>query len=305
MPERGSPNLARRRRLAAELRRLRERAGLTGDEATDRLGWPSSSKLSRIELGKTGLKLADLQSLLNLYDVTSARRAELTELAEESRKSGAIQAGLRIPGEQVAFLEAEADAATIWIWEPLVVPGLFQTGDYSRVLLQAWATRFALPAAGVDRRVEGRRLRQEILTREEPPRVSAVIDESVLRRQVGTAAVMRDQLSHLADISELPNVEVRILPLAGDHMVATGAFNYLKFRQIHDVPLDDIVAVEQLTGMEDVEADSDVNQYKVVFESLTQNALDPDRSRALMAAVADEVWRDRYRPHIREHRRAA
>ena len=161
MPERGSPNLARRRRLAAELRRLRERAGLTGDEATDRLGWPSSSKLSRIELGKTGLKLADLQSLLNLYDVTSARRAELTELAEESRKSGAIQA-LRIPGEQVAFLEAEADAATIRIWEPLVVPGLFQTEDYSRVLLQAWATRFALPAAGVDRRVESRRLRQEI-----------------------------------------------------------------------------------------------------------------------------------------------
>ena len=71
MPERGSPNLARRRRLAAELRRLRELAGLTGDEATDRLGWPSSSKLSRIELGKTGLKQADLQSLLSLYDVTA------------------------------------------------------------------------------------------------------------------------------------------------------------------------------------------------------------------------------------------
>ena len=105
---------------------------------------------------------------------------------------------------------------------------------------------------------------------------------------------MRDQLSHLAAISELPNVEVRILPLAGDHMVATGAFNYLRFRQIHDVPLNDIVAFEHLTGMEDVEADSDVHQYKVVFESLTQNALDPDRSRALMAAVADEVWRDRY-----------
>ena len=294
MPERGSPNLARRRRLAAELRRLRERAGLTGDEATDRLGWPYSSKLSRIELGKTGLKPVDLQSLLNLYDVTSVRRAELTELAEESRRSGAIQAGLQIPGEQVAFLEAEAeaDAATIWIWEPLVVPGLFQTEAYTRALLQPWATRFVLPSADVDRRVESRRLRQEILTRDEPSQVSAVIDESVLRRQVGTAPVMRDQLSHLAAISELPNVEVRILPLAGDHMVATGAFNYLSFRQIHDVPLNDIVAFEHLTGMEDVEADSDVHQYKVVFESLTQNALDPDRSRALMAAIADEVWRD-------------
>lgn len=291
MPERRNPNLARRRRLAAELRRLREREGITGEQATELLGWPHSSKLNRIELAKTGLKPADLLSLLDLYHVTSARRAELTALAEESRRSGAIQApGMRIPGEQVAFLEAEADAESIGIWEPMVVPGLFQTEQYSRALLQAWVTRFALPAGEVDRRVAARRLRQEILTRDPPPQVSAVIDESVLRRRIGEPPVMREQLGHLVAISELPNIGLRILPLDGEHMVATGPFNYLRFRQLHEVPLDDIVMYENLTGMDDIEDEGDVHQYKVAFESLTSGALDPEQSRALITAVADQVW---------------
>jgi transcriptional regulator with XRE-family HTH domain len=290
VPERGSPNLARRRRLAAELRRLRERAGLTGDEATVGLGWPSSSKLSRIELGKTGVKPGDLLRLLDLYQVTNARREELTALAEESRRSGAVPAvGTRLPGEQVAFLEAEADAASIWIWEPQVVPGLFQTEDYTRVLFRAWADRFALPSADVDRRVATRRLRQKILTRDSPPQVSAVIDESVLHRRVGEPSVMRHQLEHLAAISELPNVDARILPLRGEHLVATGPFNYLRFRQIHDVPLTDTVSFEHLNGMEDVADESDVHQYYVVFRSLTETALDPDESRTLITEVANLV----------------
>jgi transcriptional regulator with XRE-family HTH domain len=291
VPERRNPNLARRRRLAAELRRLREREGITGEQATELLGWPHSSKLNRIELAKTGLKPPDLLSLLDLYHVTSARRAELTALAEESRRSGAIQApGMRIPGEQVAFLEAEADAESIGIWEPMVVPGLFQTEQYSRALLQAWVTRFALPAGEVDRRVAARRLRQEILTRDPPPQVSAVIDESVLRRRIGEPPVMREQLGHLVAISELPNIGLRILPLDGEHMVATGPFNYLRFRQLHEVPLGDIVMYENLTGMDDIEDEGDVHQYKVAFESLTSGALDPEQSRALITAVADQVW---------------
>ena len=291
MPERRSPNLARRRRLAAELRRLREREGITGEQATELLGWPHSSKLNRIELAKTGVKPADLLSLLDLYHVTSARRAELVALAEESRGSGAIRApGMRIPGEQVAFLEAEADAESIGIWEPMVVPGLFQTEQYSRALLRAWVTRFALPAGEVDRRVAARRLRQEILTRDPPPQVSAVIDESVLRRRIGEPPVMREQLGHLVAISELPNISLRILPLDGEHMVATGPFNYLRFRQLHEVPLGDIVMYENLTGMDDIEDEGDVHQYKVAFESLTSGAFDPEQSRTLITAVADQVW---------------
>jgi transcriptional regulator with XRE-family HTH domain len=293
VPERGSPNLARRQRLAAELRRLRERAGLTGNEATARLGWSASSKLSRIELSKSGVKSADLQSLLDLYEVTPARREELTALAEESRTSGAIQAvSMRLPGEQVAFLEAEADAESIWIWEPQVVPGLLQTEDYARVLLQAWVTRFALPSAEVDRRIETRRLRQEVLTSDSPPRVSAVIDESVLHRRVGERSIMRAQLEHLAEISELPNVDIRILPFNGEHLIPTGSFNYLRFRQVHEVLLNDLVAFDHLTGMENIEGGSEVHQYSVVLGYLIESALDPEGSRALIISIADEIWAD-------------
>ncbi len=291
MPESGSPNLARRRRLAAELRRLREHAGLTGDQATERLGWPSSSKLSRIELAKSGVKQGDLQSLLNLYNVTSAHRAELNALAEESRRSGPIRtASTRLAGELIAFLEAEAEAESIWVWEPQIVPGLLQAENYTRALLEAWITRFSLPSGEVDRRIEARRLRQEVLTRDPPVQLSTVMDESVLRRRIGEAAVMHEQLKQLAALSERPHINVRILPLGGEHLVSTGAFNYLRFRQIHDVPLNDFVVFDHLTGMDEVEDENDVHQYKLVFETLMNDSLGREESRALITAVANEAW---------------
>jgi transcriptional regulator with XRE-family HTH domain len=291
VPARGYPNLARRRRLAAELRRLREHVGLAEDQATERLGWPSNSKLSRIELGKSGVKLADLHSLLDLYNVAGVHRAELIALAEESRKSGQFQSvGMRLPGELIAFLEAEAEAESIWVWEPLIVPGLLQTENYTRSLLQAWVDRFSLPPGEVDRRIEARRVRQEVLTRDPPVQLSTVMDESVLHRRIGGAAVMREQLDRLAVLSELPHIEIRILPLNGEHLVGTGSFNYLRFRQIHAVPLNDVVAFEHLMGMDEVEDESDVHQYKAVFESLMSNALRSDETRAQISAVANEEW---------------
>jgi transcriptional regulator with XRE-family HTH domain len=291
VPTRGYPNLARRRRLAAELRRLREHVGLAEDQATERLGWPSNSKLSRIELGRSGVKQADLQSLLDLYNVVGAHRAELIALAEESRKSGQFQsASTRLPGELIAFLESEADAESVWVWEPLIVPGLLQTENYTRSLLQAWVNKFSLPSAEVDRRVEARRVRQDVLTRDPPVRLSAVIDESVLHRRIGGSAVMREQLEHLTALSELPDIDIRILPLDGEHLVGTGSFNYLRFRQIHRVPLNDYVVFEHLTGMDEVEDEGEINQYKVVFESLMNSALRADEARALITGVTNGMW---------------
>jgi hypothetical protein len=291
VPTRGYPNLARRRRLAVELRRLREHVGLAEDQATERLGWQSNSKLSRIELGKSGVKQADLQSLLDLYNVVGAHRAELIALAEESRKSGQFQsASTRLHGELIAFLEYEADAESIWVWEPLIVPGLLQTENYTRSLLQAWVNKFSLPSAEIDRRVEAHRVRQDVLTRDPPVRLSAVIDESVLHRRIGGSAVMREQLEHLTALSELPDIDIRILPLGGEHLVGTGSFNYLRFRQIHRVPLNDYVAFEHLTGMDEVEDEGEINQHKVVFESLMNSALRADEARALITGVASEMW---------------
>ena len=291
MAERGGPNLARRRRLAAELRRLRERSGLTGDDVRSRLQWKSSSKLSRIEHGQTGLKPADLQGLLDLYEVTNDHRAELIALAEESRGSGSAKAaGLRLPEAHVAIGAAEADAESLWIWAPQSCPGLFQVEEYTRALLEAWVARFSLPHAEVDRRVEAFRLRQEVLNRDPPLQIEAVIDESVLQRRVGEPWVMHRQLMHMAAVSELPHVEIRVLLLSAEHLVTTGAFDYLRFRQIHDIPLDDMVAVEKLTEQEYVETEEDSNQYRVAFGSLLSSALSAEETRKMLTSVASRLW---------------
>lgn len=291
MPARSYPNLARRRRLAAELRRLREHVGLAQDQATERLGWPSNSKLSRIELGKSGVKQADLQSLLDLYNVTGAHREELIALAEESRKSGQFQsASARLSGELVTFLQSEADAESIWVWEPLIVPGLLQTESYTRSLLQLWVNKFALPSPEVDRRVDARHVRHNVLTRDPPVHLSAVIDESVLYRRIGEPAVMREQLGHLIALSELPNIDIRVLPFDGEHLVGTGGFNYLRLRQIHRVSLNDYVVFEHLAGMDAVEDETDISQYRIAFESLMNSALRADAARARITAVTSRMW---------------
>ncbi len=287
MPERGGPNLARRRRLAAELRRLREQAGFTGDEATERLGWPSSSKLSRIELGRTGLKQPDLDSLLDLYRVTGTHRDDLVALAEESRRAGLGKASdRRLPDEHIAIVHDEAEAESIGIWEPQLVHGLFQVEGYTRALLDAWVTMFSLPSGEVERRIEARRLRQQVLTREPPPLLTAVIDESVLSRRIGDASTMCEQFQHMAALSRLPHIDIRILPLDGVHVAGAGPFKYLKFRRIHAVPRGDIVAVEYLTGTQYLDDESDTHHYSVVFESLLQHALDEQDSQDLLGLAA-------------------
>ncbi len=142
MPEQGTS--VGGRRLAAELRRLREHAGLTGEEASERLGW-SGSKLSRIELHRIGVKQADLRKLLALYGVDEGYRDELLALASESRQKGLPQkAAARFP--QVAtYVYAEAEAESVWNWEPQVVPGLLQTPEYARAIAELWPRMFPGP----------------------------------------------------------------------------------------------------------------------------------------------------------------
>jgi transcriptional regulator with XRE-family HTH domain len=248
----GSPNV-RRRRLAAELRRLRERAGFIGEEVARRLEW-STSKISRLERGQSGVKRTDLRRLLELYRVDPRRREELLALAEESQPSSRLKAiSARLPGEHAEFLNVEAEAESVWNWEPQIVPGLLQTEDYARAVMLGWHSMFTVPPSEVERRVEARRLRQQVLQREPPLQLSVVMDESVLHRKLGEASVMRAQLQHIVEVSRLPNVRVRILPLKSDPPVTTGAFTYVKFPQLHDVPLSDIVTFEHLTGTDQVE----------------------------------------------------
>lgn len=288
MPEQGAS--VGGRRLAAELRRLREHAGLTGEEASQRLGW-SGSKLSRIELHRIGVKQPDLRRLLALYGVDETYRDELLALARESKQKGLPQkAAARFP--QVApYVSAETEAESVWNWEPQLVPGLLQTPEYARAVMQLWPTMFPGPQKEADRRVEARLLRQQVLTRDPPLQLSIIIDESVLHRRFGDRSVMHRQLRRLAEASELPNVEIRIYPLnSDDPPLGTGAFSYMQFPQVHDVPLHDIVSVEHLESTYDLEDEEQTYKYRVAFEYLKGRAYSPDRSRSLIFAAAAELW---------------
>jgi transcriptional regulator with XRE-family HTH domain len=287
--DQGSPTI-RRRRLAGELRRLRERAGYTGDQAADRLGW-SASKLSRIETDKIGIKEKDVGRLLDLYRVSGSHRAELLALARESKQPARISTlSARLPGPQAVILNVEAEAESIWNWEPQTVPGLLQTEEYARAVMAGWHSMFTRPPSEIDRRIEARLLRQQVLQRDPPPQVSIVMDESVMHRQLGDASVMRMQLEHIIEMSRTPNVRVQILPLKGTHPVVAGAFTYIKFPQVHEIPLNDVVTYEYFSDTGQLDAQDQTYEYYVAFKALEENSLTPGQSREELARVAREVW---------------
>ena len=289
MSDQGSPTL-RRRRLAAELRRLREHAGYTGDQAAERVGW-SPSKLSRIETDKIGIKEGDVRRLLELYRVSDSHRDELLALARESHKTGRIEAlSARLPDEHADFLNFEAEAESVWNWEPQIVPGLLQTEEYARAVMLGWHSMFTRPPSEIDRRVEARLLRQQVLQRDPPLQLSVVIDESVLHRKLGNASVMRTQLEHIIEVSRTPNVRAQILPLEGNHPVTAGAFTYIKFPQLHEIPLNDVVTYEYFSGTGQIDTQDDTYEYHVAFKKLQGISLTPDQSREELARVAREVW---------------
>ena len=288
MPEQGTSVGARR--LAAELRRLREHAGLTGEEVSQHLGW-SGSKLSRIELHRIGVKQSDLRKLLALYDVDNSYRDELLALARESGKQGRLVRATAGFPQVAGYVSAEAEAESVWNWEPQIIPGLLQTRDYARAVRELWLGMFPGPPSETERWAEARLLRQQVLTRDPPLQLSVNIEESVLSRRFGDRTVMRQQLEHLAEASELSNVEVRIYPMNGEQpSLATGAFSYMQFPQVHDVPLHDIVSIEHLEGTDDLEDEDQTYMYRVAFEYLKAGAFDPERSRSLISATAADIW---------------
>ncbi|HEY1917524.1 MAG TPA: helix-turn-helix transcriptional regulator [Streptosporangiaceae bacterium] len=278
------------RRLALELRRLRDHVRLTGTEAAERLGW-SESKISRIELHRTGVKKGDLERLLDLYEVTDPHRGELLALAKEARvKSELGVATAGFPSDYTDYLRAEAEARSVWNWEPLIVPGLLQTEEYARAVFRGWQAMFAVPPGDGERRAQTRQVRRQALTRESPLELSVVIDESVLYRRFGGKAVMREQFELLIKDSALPNVDVRILPLEGDHPIGTGAFSFMQFPPSRGVPLPDRVSVEHLEDSHYLDVEEETHRYRVAFEHLIANSHDPGKSRDLIARVARDRW---------------
>lgn len=289
MLEPASPTV-RRRRLAAELRRLRERAGMTGDQVADRVGW-SASKLSRIENAHTVPGDAEIRQLLDLYDVEGHYADELFALGQEAASKGWWETySLTLPPDYASLIGLEAEAQAALSWEPLIVPGLLQTGDYAREVTNGYLERIdPVPPSETRRRVEARLARQRVLTRDNPLRLSVVLDQSVLHRRFGDRSVMRSQIKRLLDLSERDNISLRILQLDGRHPIGTGAFVLLQFGEVHDVTYQDVVYVENLTGGRYVEEEDEVFRYKRAFDRLSDLALDEQKSREILVAARD-TW---------------
>jgi transcriptional regulator with XRE-family HTH domain len=272
----------RGRRLAVELMRRREASGLSREEAARRLEW-STSTIFRIETGRSRPQPGNVRVLLDLYGVTGSERDGLIQLAREARQPGWWHSFRDVlPNPYEVYIGLEGGAASIRNFEPVVVPGLLQTEDYARATFKGGPRE--LERDEIERRVEVRLARQQILTRDGRPRLWAVIDEAVIHRLVGDPAVMRAQLGHLIDTAEQGKTTVQVVPFrAGAHAGTTGPFVILDFPEPTDPS---VVYVETLAGDIYLEERADVNRYTIAFDRLLAAALHPDDSVRLIQQVA-------------------
>ncbi|MDQ7909214.1 helix-turn-helix transcriptional regulator [Phytohabitans sp. ZYX-F-186] len=275
--------------LGSQLRKLREANGVTREAA----GWEiraSESKISRMELGRVGFKERDVADLLTLYGVNDkTEREALLALARQANTQGWWHRfGDVLPSWFQAYLGLESNAGMIRTYEVQFVPGLLQSRDYARAVVM-----ISHGAAGldeIDRRVDVRMARQQLLTRPGAPHLWAVLDEAVLRRPIGGHTVMRTQIAALIDATKLSNVTIQIVPFsAGGHAAAGGAFSILRFP---DAELPDVVYMEQLTSALYLDKRDDVDQYAAAMERLCVEAEPPDRTLALLESILRDYDRE-------------
>ena len=271
----------RRRRLALELRRLREAARLTCEEVAEHLEC-SASKISRVETGRVSVSPRDVRDMLELYGVPADQRESLVQLARDSRQKGWWHAYSDTMQPQMAtYIGLESAASEIRIYEVSLIPGLLQTEDYARAVIRAGMVNS--PAEDIDRRVSLLMARQPAVVRDDPPKVWAVLDEAALRRRVGGSGLMRLQLEHLLAQAALPNVAVQVIPFAGGAHPAMGRpFIILVFPERVDT---DVVYLEDLTSALYLEDVAEVDRYNVFFNHLRATALSFDDSAALITSV--------------------
>lgn len=286
MTEQGTPGgpTALRIMLGAHLRRMREDAGITRGEAGYAIRG-SESKISRLELGRVGFKVRDVEDLLSLYKLADENeRARLIQLAKDANNPGWWQRYDDItPGWFHSYLGLEMAAELIRTYEVQFVPGLLQTPDYARAVIRLGRGERPLPSAEIDRLVALRETRQRILAGSPPARLWAIVDEAVLRRPIGGRAVLRAQLEHLAEVSRLPNVTLQILPFsAGGYAATGGAFTLLRFG---DADLPDVVYIEHLTSAVYVDKREDVDEYVITMDSLSIAASTPRKTQDLLTEI--------------------
>lgn len=269
-----SPTLSKRR-LSAQLRRLREDTGLTALEVAQALGW-SKSKVTYVERNDWERpNHRDVEDLLKVYRVTDPDlREEMISLARGSRQRGWLYEYRDILG---MLAEAEADASSIRSYGAMVIQGLLQTPAYTAALFE-----------GTDqRRVAARMARQAIFDRARPPAFSAVIDEAALSRMIGGPAVMREQAEHLIAMSHRPGVEIQILPFEiGAHGSVSGPFTIFTYEETGDEP---IVYVETAAGDLYLEAEKDLSRFTLKYDHVREKALNADATRDYLSSMVTRL----------------
>jgi transcriptional regulator with XRE-family HTH domain len=283
-----SPTL-RRRRLAAELRGIREGKGESGDVVAAALHW-SPSKISRYERARTGLRPREVERLLDYYQITGSRRTTLLGLAEDATHKGWWEdfAG-SLSDDYRQFIGLEHEAASMSIWHIDVVPGLLQTEAYARHIISSYSRVEPVAPGMIRRLVTVRMRRQEILNRD-GLQLSAIIDESVLRRRIGDEAVMYEQLLSLARAAQRPNLTLQILPLGAQHAVFSESFVIFGFGADGDAMPRDVLTGEHLRTSSTSEEEQETYLHRIAFQVLADSALDPGASTALILQTAESYW---------------
>jgi transcriptional regulator with XRE-family HTH domain len=279
----------RRRRLAAELRGIRESKGKSGDAVAAALKW-SPSKISRYERARTGLRPRDVERLLDYYQISGSRRALLLELAEDAAQKGWWEEYAdSLSDDYQQFIGLEHEATSIAIWHVDVVPGMVQTEAYAKHIISSYSRVEPVAPGMIGRLVRVRMQRQQVLNRE-GLQLLAVLDESVLKRRIGNELVMYEQLQRLAQESDRPNLTLRILPLDAQHMVFGESFVIFRFGDDSDAMLQDVVSTEQLKSGFTVEGERETYLHRIAFQMLADASLDPASSRALILETAESHW---------------
>ncbi len=278
--------MVRRKRLAAELRRLREAAHLTCEEVAARLDC-SASKISRIETGQVLVSPRDVRDLLRIYAVAADEQDRLIQLARESRQKGWWQSyGDIVEPHLSTYLGMESEAADIKQYAVARIPVLLQTEDYARAVITAGRAgpgRYPGPA---DRMVEMIMERQEIAATS-PPTMSVVLDEAALRRKIGGRELMRRQITHLLELASAKSTFLQFISFSSGAYVALDLpFVILGFPNAADP---DVAAIGYPTGVLWVENHAEVDRYNVLFRHLQAAALSPDDSAALMTTALKEL----------------
>jgi transcriptional regulator with XRE-family HTH domain len=285
----GSPTV-RRRRLAAELRGIRESMGKSGDAVAAALKW-SPSKISRYERAKTGLQPREVERLLDYYEITGPRRELLLALAEDaSQKGWWEQFTDALSPDYQEFIGLEHEASTIAIWHVDVVTGLLQTEAYARHIISSYSKVEPIAPGMIERLVKVRMQRQRVLSRDEQVQLEVVLDESVLKRRVGNDMVMYEQLQRLIREADRPNLTLRILPLNAQHTVFGESFVIFGFGPDSDAMLQDVVSAEHLRNGVSLQGERETYLHRIAFDMLADASLDAESSKELILKTAESDW---------------